>query len=192
VRLVRLDLDAKSFFAPVKRITVLALPAWQRSTQGELFTPTAPQAEQVEVTVARIRGIVGSADENGIDCVGSPQVLDSHKPDSFLVQPFSIMPTGDLGRPTAAIVSLRMFRPALATSVELRDGKPFSMILRNRRAQILCASGPWCASGHWWNPPSLWAREEWDVAVKTAEGSGLYRIAWDRMGEQWLIESLFD
>lgn len=202
LRLVRLDLDAKSFSAPIRKITLQALPARQRSAQAGLFTPAAPQAEQMEITVARISGLVGADDENGIHCVGSPQVLDSHQPDSFCVQAFStetndteISQTeiregeGHLARPT---ISLRIFRPALATSVELRDGKPFSLLLNNRRAQILCASGPWSSSGQWWNPASLWAREEWDVAVKTSDGSGLYRLVWDRMRKQWFLEGLFD
>jgi protein ImuB len=191
LRLVRLDLEAKSFSAPVRRISLQALPARQRSAQAGLFTPAAPQAEQLEITVARIRGIVGAADENGIDCVGSPQVLDSHKPDNFLVQPFSAE-TPDNPNRAVLSVSLRMFRPALTTSVELRDGKPFSLLLNNRRAQILCASGPWSASGNWWEPSALWAREEWDVALKTSDGSGLYRIVRDRIRQQWFIAGLFD
>ncbi len=37
-----------------------------------------------------------------------------------------------------------------------------------------------------------WAREEWDIALKTPAGIGLYRIYRDEIGGQWFVEGMFD
>ena len=192
-RLACLDLNASSFSAPVKKLTVEAIPAKPRSAQGGLFAPAAPEAEQLEITLARIRGVVGSVDENGIACVGSPAVLDSHRPDSFTLQPFSGEPakSAALSLPASTFV-LRRFRPALATSVEVNQGTPRSVLLGRRLFHVRAASGPWCGSGQWWNASSAWAREEWDVALKTPEGTGFYRVFLDRLRRQWFVEGMFD
>jgi len=57
---------------------------------------------------------------------------------------------------------------------------------------VLAASGPWSSSGNWWNKTAAWAREEWDVALKTFEGVGYYRIYLDRIRKQWFVEGVFD
>jgi len=192
-RLACLDLNASSFSAPVKKLTVEAIPAKPRSAQAGLFAPASPEAEQLEITLARIRSVVGSVDENGIACVGSPAVLDSHKPDSFTLQPFSGEPANSAAPslPASTFV-LRRFRPALATSVEVNQGTPRSVLLGRRLFHVLAASGPWCGSGQWWNASSAWAREEWDVALKTPEGTGFYRVFLDRLRRQWFVEGMFD
>jgi hypothetical protein len=37
-----------------------------------------------------------------------------------------------------------------------------------------------------------WEREEWDVALKTQAGVGLYRIYFDRIYSRWFLEGMFD
>lgn len=190
-RLTCLELESCSFFAPIKSLTLQATPVKPRPSQGGLFAPATPQAEQLEITLARIRGVVGRDDENGVPCVGAPQILDSHRPDSFAVHAFS-SEHAHAGmcteRPT---VALRKFRPALETKVEFHE-KPNSVMLGKRSLAVLAASGPWSTSGHWWNHSAAWAREEWDVALKTSDGAGLYRIYFDRMRTQWFIAGMFD
>jgi len=88
-RLVYLDLEGNTQPAPIQKITVQAMAVKPRFAQSGLFTPASPQTEQLEITLARIRGVIGNADETGVACAGSPRMLDSHKPDSFTVQPFS-------------------------------------------------------------------------------------------------------
>ena len=212
-RLAYLDLESSSLTAPVERLIVEALPAKPRFAQGGLFNPPSPEAEQLEITLARIRGVVGVADEQGRACVGSPQVLDSHKPESFRVRSFTAEEnqklTSDLrssapisGKSSSAglqdaspIIAMRMFRPPLETAVEL-DGesgeKPVSVVLRRRRMAVLAASGPWRSSGNWWNKSEVWARDEWDVALKTPEDIGFYRIYLDRNKRRWFVEGMFD
>lgn len=192
-RLVYLDLENNAQPAPIQKIIVQAVPVKPRHAQSGLFVPASPETEQLEITLARIRGVVGNADENGIACVGSPRVLDSHKPDSFTVQPFSgIDEESDVSPVSAPIISLRIFRPALETTVELAEEKPCSVSLRKKQLRVLAASGPWRSSGNWWSTTSAWARDEWDVALKTTEGVGFYRIYLDRIKNQWFVEGGFD
>jgi protein ImuB len=190
-RLAHLDLEAITFSAPIKTAMIQLIPVRPRFAQADLFTPAAPEAEQLEITLARIRSVVGSIDENGIACVGSPKLLDTHKPDSFTVEAFS-----SLSRKhqtccaSVPILSLRIFRPALETTVELTKEKPCCVLLGRKNLQVLAAFGPWRSSGDWWD--GVWARDEWDVALKTSEGIGLYRIFHDLIRKQWFVEGVLD
>lgn len=204
-RLVYLDLEANTFAAPIRRLVVRALAVKPRFAQGGLFVPPSPEVEQLEITLARIRGVTGPADAQGRPTAGSPRVLDTHKPDSFTVEPFTIEKEStakgakdakeeqeDEGLPAEPLIAMRMFRPPLETTVELAGEKPASVMLRNRKLPVLASSGPWRSSGHWWDGSSAWSRDEWDVALKTSEGIGFYRIYLDRMTNRWLIEAMFD
>jgi len=82
--LLRLHLEQTAFSAPVRCLRLEVVPIKPRLTQGDLFTPPSPEPEKLEVTLERIRGIVGST-----DCVGSPRLLDTHQSSSFTLQCFS-------------------------------------------------------------------------------------------------------
>ncbi len=189
--LVQLDLERQAFIAPIKKITVQAIPMKPRMAQGNLFAPPSPETERLEITLARIRGVVGDHDADGRSCVGSPKLLDTHKLDSFNVQPFSnIADAGSSITPLTPIIALRVFRPALETSVELNRAAPQFVRFGMKYRRVLATSGPWCSSGNWWN--NEWARQEWDVALKTTAGIGFYRIYRDRIKEQWFVQGIFD
>lgn len=192
-RLVYLDLEGNTQPAPIQKIIVQAMAVKPRFAQSGLFTPASPQTEQLEITLARIRGVIGNADEKGTACVGSPRVQDSHRPDSFAVQQFSgIDEEQDSSPSPSPVISLRIFRPAPETTVELAGDKPSSITLRKKLFRVLAASGPWHSSGNWWDATSAWTRDEWDVALKTTEGVGFYRIYLDRIKNQWFVEGCFD
>lgn len=189
--LMRLDLEKSTFSAPIKRLTVEAAPVKRRVAQGNFFAPPSPEAEKLEITLARIRGVVGSVDVDDISCVGCPALLDTHRPGVFAVQTFSSA-TGTQNLSAAVpTLALRIFRPALETSVELMEETPHFVQLWKKHRRVLAASGPWCSSGNWWNA-AVWSREEWDVALKTFEGVGYYRIYLDRLRKQWFVEGVFD
>ncbi len=191
LRLVCLDLDAVSFSAPIRKLTVEAHPVKPRSAQGGLFAPASPQPEQMEITLSRIRGVVGAVDETDTACVGSPQTLDSYKPDSFTVLPFPIESSKSVVDRANTIIAFRIFRPALETTVEFSD-QPRSVALGKRRCRVVTASGPWRGSGQWWDEKSTWSREEWDVVLNTPDGSGFYRIYRDDLIQKWFVEGVFD
>jgi protein ImuB len=192
-RLAHLDLEGNTFSAPIKRITVQLVPVKTRSAQSGLFAPVAPETERLEITLARIRSVVGSADESGMACIGSPKLLDTHKPGSFVVEAFSgLVDKTDSLYAAAPVLGLRVFRPALETSVDSASGKLRSISLGKRRLPVLRVFGPWRSSGCWWKPGAVWTRDEWDVAVKTPEGIGYYRIYQDHIRKQWFVEGIFD
>jgi protein ImuB len=195
--LIRLHLERTTFSAPIRKLTVEVVPVKPRLAQGNLFAPPSPEPEKLEITLERIRGVVGSTDESGTDCVGSPCLVDTHKPGSFKVQHFSSVGELSIGKSAdscqtmAHIIALRVFRPAIETSVELDGEKPHLVWLWQRHRRVLAASGPWCTSGNWWNA-FAWLHEEWDVALKTPAGLGYYRIYRDRRRKQWFVEGVFD
>ncbi len=190
--LVRLGLEGVALTAPIRKVTLEAMPIRLRMAQSDLFAPPSPEAEKLEITLARIRGVVGASDGAGVACVGSPGRVDTHRPDAFVVRPFSSTAARSHGRTAKPILAPRIFRPALETSVELCESKPHSVRLWKKQRRVLEAFGPWCTSGNWWNSATAWVREEWDVVLKTVEGAGYYRIYEDRISHRWFVEAVFD
>ena len=68
------------------------------------------------------------------------------------------------------------------------------------RGEVVAASGPWRASGDWWQDP--WDHDEWDVEVhfsstsKRASNlgsqSGLYLIYYDSRQQVWFLRGMYD
>jgi protein ImuB len=83
VKLFILDLEAHPPDAPVGKVTVEAKPTKPRVVQNGLFVPLSPEPEKLELTLARIAAVVG--EEN----VGSPEILNTHRPDAFRMQRFN-------------------------------------------------------------------------------------------------------
>ncbi len=84
LKLLRLRLQSRPPGAPIQKIQMTAQPSLSRVTQGSLFIPTAPDPDKLELTIARIASVVGEGN------VGSPKLLDSHRPDAFHMDNFSI------------------------------------------------------------------------------------------------------
>src|SRR6266853_4282608 len=83
LKLLQLDLNAHPPGAPIVKVKLSAEPVRPRAAQSGLFLPPSPEPEKLELTLARIAGIVG---ENK---VGSLQLLDTHRPEGFLMQHFA-------------------------------------------------------------------------------------------------------
>ena len=197
LRLLELDLSQHSPGAAVKSVNVEARPARQRYTQGGLFSTLAPEPERLEVTLARIRGVVGETDIVGRARVGSAEVLNSNRPDDFQVSAFvahdSKHAVEEPRQEPAVIMS--MFRPPLAARVRCQSKRPIHISFGAVDSVVISAAGPWMTSGNWWKTDE-WHREEWDVALYLPAGVGLYRIFRDlREGlreDQWFVEGLYD
>jgi nucleotidyltransferase/DNA polymerase involved in DNA repair len=209
LKLLQLDLKAHPPGAPILKVRLSATPAQPRTTQGGLFLPPTPEPEKLELTLARIAGMVGE------DKVGSMQLLDSHRPEAFRMQRFTpAEPKGqkeksDSAAPSAPITALRMFRPPLRAMVTLHDGKPAHLVCPKRKeihGEILWMAGPWRSSGDWWEQDG-WARDEWDIAIKTVVGRrssvvgksfpekcsmSLYRLVHDLLSGNWFLEGTYD
>ena len=85
-----------------------------------------------------------------------------------------------------------MFRPALKAAVEVHLGLPASVAFAGNRALVVACSGPWRASGQWWDAACAWRREEWDVTLALAAGVGIYRIYRDLQRGNWFVEGMYD
>jgi len=82
LKLLELDLAAHPPAAPIVHIRLEMNPVKPQAAQGGLFVPTAPEPVKLELTVARIKAIVGE------DRAGSPELLDTHRPNAFRMAAF--------------------------------------------------------------------------------------------------------
>jgi hypothetical protein len=60
---------------------------------------------------------------------------------------------------------------------------------------VIHASGPWRASGHWWEEQS-WQEDGWDLEIvfsgEPAAASGFYRFSYDGLLEKWFVRGIYD
>lgn len=193
LKLLQLDLQAHPPGAPIIKIWLAAGPALPRPGQAGLFLPASPQPEKLELTLARIAGIVGE------EKTGSLELLDTHRPEGFRMQRFAPAAPEDKKSAedspgTPPITALRLFRPPLRAAVTLREGQPIRMDCSKRtrvHGEIIWRAGPWRTSGDWWDQQP-WSREEWDIALETDTGIALYRLVHDRFRGRWLVEGTYD
>ena len=178
------------------RIHLSAEPARPRSAQGGLFLPPAPEPEKLELTLARIAGIVG---ENR---VGALELLDTHHPEGFRMRRFVAevarktpqKQSPDSSEAQAAITALRRLRPPLRVNVLLENGQPAQLNCPKRKevqGEVLWKAGPWRSSGDWWERDA-WSRDEWDLAVRNGEAVSFYRLVHDLLGGGWFVEGTYD
>lgn len=177
-RLFMLSLEAKPPGAAVCEIRLEAIPSKPRVVQNGLFVPLAPEPEQLELTLARIAGIVGKGN------VGSPHLANVYARDRFEVKHFGT-DFGSVERQHHG--ALRIFRPPFEATVRTVDDVPSWIGFSGMHGDIAVASGPWRTSGEWWNNRQ-WTREEWDVAV----GNALLRIYRDCRQSRWYAEGVYD
>jgi protein ImuB len=204
LKLLQLDLNAHPPGAPIVKVQLSAEPVRPRAAQSGLFLPPSPEPEKLELTLARIAGIVG---ENK---VGSLQLLDSHRPEAFRMRHFdphrvdqaagktkmswNTKPVESHKQHKPAVTAMRIFRPPLKAMVTLREGRPTRIECPRRKeicGEILWAAGPWRTSGDWWEQEG-WARDEWDIALQEAAGITLYRLVRDLLNGQWQVEGNYD
>ena len=207
LRLLLFEIEREPPPAPIMSVAITAEPVKPRGAQSGLFVPMAPEPEKLEITLARLAKLVGP--EN----VGSPELLDTHRPDAFRMKRFRLDQKGRRNVSKGSRIALnadethqftaigfRMFRPAWRAEVQTKHGKPIridarsSQVSASVRGQIVCAAGPWRASGEWWRS-DVWARDEWDVAVinpASQKDEVLCRIYRDLTSEQWFMAGIYD
>ncbi len=180
LKLMHLDLDAHPPEAPVVHVRLWANPVKPRAAQSGLFVPAAPEPVKLELTLARIQALVGAGN------AGSPELLDTHRPDAFVMRHFGAAAAlnGQARKP--APLAFRMFRPPRPARVALASGQPHHVTAEGVRGRVISFAGPWRASGEWWTADA-WSRDEWDVAL--SDGA-LYRICCEPRG--WFVEGSYD
>ena len=212
LKLVQLDLKAHPPGAPIQKIHLRIEPARPRPAQDGLFIPASPQAEKLELTLARISTVVGEGR------AGSPEMLDTHRPQAFEMRHFApagvsaksdcigaaapvppnmnfadarsnnFSSTGNL------LTALRIFRPPIMVRVNYQGGKLAHISSQKQNqvnGEVLWSAGPWRSSGDWWEQDA-WVRDEWDIAVQEKTGIALYRLVHDLVCGQWMLEGGYD
>ncbi len=82
LKLLQLDLEAHPPAAPIVHLWMSVNPVKPQAAQTGLFIPVAPEPVKLELTLARIQAFVGEGR------VGTPELLDTHRPDAFRVNSF--------------------------------------------------------------------------------------------------------
>jgi len=220
LKLLQLDLQAHPPGAPIMKICLSAQPSRPRTVQSGLFQPIFPEPEKLELTLARISGIVGEGR------VGSVELLDSHREGAFAVRHFAPLDpslaeskkrtrNGKKGismqehngaieieekceamarEKMSTVIALRLFRPPARALVVVREAKPVEMRCIEREdisGEIVWTAGPWRSSGDW-SEQEGWSREEWDVALLAESGLALYRLVQDKLNRTWSVEGMYD
>jgi len=182
LKLLRLQLQSDPPSAPIQKIYMTADSAGPRVAQNGLFVPCGPDPEKLEVTIARLAKLVEEGN------LGSAELVDSHRPESFRMSRFVVASEQNKRRgkseprvkensdAPATVTALRVMRPPQAVRVEMNDEQPAKVYLRGMRGQVVAASGPWRSSGDWWQEDG-WHQDEWDLEIEFVPVGAQHRCA---------------
>ena len=180
LKLLQLDLEAHPPAGPIVHLWMGVNPVKPQAAQTGLFVPVAPEPVKLELTLARIQAFVGEGR------VGTPELLDTHRPDAFRILPWGRSVDSPLRPAPSTRLALRLFRPRRAARVAIAGSQPSFVMADGVRGKVLDLAGPWRTSGDWWTPDP-WHRDEWDIAL--SDGA-LYRIYCEPAG--WFVEGSYD
>ena len=199
LKLIELDLTTHPPPAPIVRVRVEAQPVKPQAAQSGLYVPTAPEPVKLELTLARIKAVVGE------ERVGVVELVDSHRPNAWRPGAKGLVPEGSgasrrifknkiarsaaFPQPQASDPRpqvFRFFRPPRDARVVLSSGQPGFVVAQGIRGKVLDLAGPWRSSGDWWTA-GAWSRDEWDIAL--SDGA-LYRLYC--CPEGWFVEGSYD
>jgi protein ImuB len=187
LKLLQLHLERHPPEAAVIAFSLRVEPVEPRRVQGGMFLPATPPADKLQVTLARIAGMVGR--EN----VGTPRLLDTHRPDAFEwaalnMSPPDQTPEEPVQEQQTVRLAMRLFRPALEARIRLAGTAPKAVAAAGVKGTVLRCAGPWKTSGEWW-ASTAWTREEWDVALNDG---AVYRIYCELPARQWYVQGVYD
>jgi protein ImuB len=209
LKLLRLKLQADPPNAPIQKVALAVEPARPRSMQGGLFLPSYPDPEKLELTIARLANLVGDSN------IGSPEIIDTHRPGAFLIRRF--IPPREVFEKTAPLenrrqaIGFRMFRPAPPARMELLHKRPVRVFFYGLWGNVAAVSGPWRTSGDWWREDA-WKQEEWDLEIifaapsasssrfpnanerplHRAQRRGVYCLFFDSIRQSWFVRGTYD
>ena len=187
LKLLHLDLEAHPPNAAILSVRLTAESGNPSKVQLGLFSPQLPEASRLDVTLARIRSIVGE------DCVGSPLLTDTHRPDTFQIKSFEVLaPSHTVPTGHQLKAAMRQIRPAENITVATSNQRPIRFFFRAERYEVEEAYGPWVASGDWWNQ-TRWGVQQWDLIARSRNGILLCCcVVRDQMLRCWQMVALYD
>jgi protein ImuB len=187
IKLLHLDLEAHPPPAAVLAVELDAEPGETSKVQLGLFSPQLPEASRLDVTLARIRALVG--EEN----VGRAVLLDTHAPEAFRIEAFRVTEGEDVTTASTELrATARQLRPAESVTVTLEAEQPVRFHFRGQNFNVDHAYGPWLTGGDWWQP-TLWGQEQWDIVARSGDNSLLCCcLVRDLIDGGWQMAALYD
>jgi protein ImuB len=166
---------------PIIAVSLELEPVRPGQQQFGLFETALRDPNQLYETLTRLTALFGS------DRIGTPVVAETHRPDTFQMEPFSWQFTESPALiDSFSGLALRRFRPGAVASVALNGKKPVQIHSDQISGTVSAQKGPYLGSGNWWDEKS-WSRAEWDVELKTA---ALLRCHQNPDG--WQIDGIYD
>jgi protein ImuB len=185
LKLLQLEIAAHPPQAAVVTLTLTAEAGKSSEVQLGLFAPETPESSRLDVTLARLKAIVGD------DRVGSPVLEDTHHHGSFRMERFTVNSAVDESKQGRIRMALRRTRPPVPVRVHEHASRPIAFQDGSTKYEIAAAYGPWKTSGNWWSA-NVWDAEEWDVLATNGRETLCCLLVLDRIRNQWQIEALYD
>jgi protein ImuB len=203
--LIRLEVEAHPPRAPVASFTCILHPDRPRRGQLTLFGAPEIDPDALAATLARIAARIG------LERLGSPRIVDGHRPERFTTVAFAPPPPPKLRRPPRrgrGLLVVRVLRPPVELEVIVEKHKETQAnegndLLSNARlisvasiqgktpriqGLVRVAAGPWLLEEGWWSKDDV-EREYWDIELSDG---GLYRIFRDRHDGNWFADGMYD
>jgi len=193
---LRVELEARPPRAAIARVQVSAVAETVRALQLGLFTPPGPSPERLATTLARLAVLCGT------DRVGTPTVVDTHRPGAAATTPFVCASTDGLPGPSGAPGSprdmvardapgrlvVRALRPPRPIEVFSDRGRPDFVRGTGLGGRVVGAAGPWRLAGEWWRA-NAYTRDYYDLELSDG---GVYRCYRDGASERWFVDGIYD
>ena len=183
LKLLQIELAAHPPQSAIAALTIAAEAGHASTVQLGLFLPQLPEPSRLDVTLARLKALVGD------DRVGSPVLDDTHGADAFHMEGFAIGTQSSATIDRQPRMALRRLRPPHPVKVFCSNHKPVAFHDGNQSYSIAVAYGPWRTSGCWWAAGD-WDRDEWDVLI--AQEQCAHLLVNDRRQNRWHLEAVYD
>lgn len=190
--LLRLDLQSHPPHSGIVGVSLQAIPVRPRLIQHSLLELSSSNPEKLSGTLARLTTLLGEGN------IGTPALLDTHRPDAICMNPLQVEPARCARREKSKRASHAAKKESVFRT-QSESGDSIPLALRRFRPplpthlsthQIVACSGPWRSSGDWWRGTAHeWSRDEWDVEL--VDGS-IRRIYWDPLKKLWFLEGIYD
>jgi protein ImuB len=214
--LLQLDLEAHPPAGPVVHVALSARPVRVRAGQGGFWRVKEPAVRELSIVLARLAALVGSGS------LGSPALTDSHRPDAFVLDPFTLAPASDARRSRSVARAARtttaqpggdapVVDEALPGAAVSASGQPRVIALRRLRpprpADVdTCAARPVAVSagpvagrvitcaGPWRRSGQWWREEGWarEEWDVALSDGTLCRLVRDRLAHAWSLDGIYD
>jgi protein ImuB len=180
-RMLHTHLENFTSASPILAVALQAEAAKPSFEQFHLFETALRDPGRLTETLARLTALLGA------ERVGTPVVEETHRPDTFRMEPFSWQ-LHETKAETSSLPdrALRRFRSAVPASLLLVKNRPAHFRSAKVQGNVRDEKGPYLASGNWWDEKA-WARAEWDLEL---ENGALCQC--HASGGQWELDGIYD